>query len=1135
MNKHSKLVLSQLGITCLVSMGLNAQESPPGESIEEILVTGSYIKSSPQDAPSPVQVIDRANIEAQGAAQIWDVIKNLEINSGSTTNIGSINEGAGIEGTANINLRNLGQNSTLTLVNGKRQVAAATLTRDGSEFVDINAIPTTMIERLEILQDGGSAIYGSDAIAGVVNIIMRTEFEGFELYGDIQALEGAGSTYDSTISGIWGWASDSGSTNLVMSAEYFEKDPVAVSDAAFFDRNSEFTAAVSGTSFTPLISPALGPNFNTAWINQPLTDINNANRNAVGLADAEDRYTDPLCGDPSLPFNSFTGTRTEQPTNVSASCREDLTRFSQLANGEKRRSFVGSFNHSFSDSLEFYSMFQYSDNKIDRYDDGSVSSLGPQTILPTLGSQGTVPLEVAPGVFFPVSLGDLYFSLGSQAAFAGNTPPVITNAPNSMANGGPNALAFVTSPLDLPRDGGNDQTNESLTKGIQLGFKGDFSFANRDFNYDVSFAHSTNDFVFNRRTVQRQRMELAVNGLGGPNCTPNGRDDYNFSTDPIWRGLVGVSAFQEFFPGYFLNTRETVSQALTSNNQGQGDCQFFNPYLSRFTDPNLANSAELIDWLAPLAKHGDGSNSLSVFDAVVTGDLFELSSGTVQFALGLQYRDQNNKSTAPPLNDPGLTVIGGTGPRGEVEGYDINGVPNQFVYASDDLICSFCTSTYDDTRSVSALFAEFSVPLADTIETQLALRFEDYGGGIGSELSPKFGISWRPIDTVLVRGSYSQSFRAPNIGVVQNGLAASSNRGQDILSDINVRAGLLSPTLDNAELEQVFTVGEPSPDLQNETADTYNIGFQWTPDDGLLEGLSLGMDFWRFEVKNKVTPESVNGALQDELDLFIAAAADTSNYVMNHTLTPGSVVTSCDPNNLPVDPRPQNGGQTFPRDECVVDPITYRIVGVQRALNGEGNLITAVLGTVNAGEVTTDGIDLKAGYIWDTDWGNFSLGLDYTWVNQYELKNVPGLENGLQGTGVTDAAGTTGDGVVVRSLPDHKGHVSLGWNLDNHRVNIISRYIGSYEDLLADGLRNTSNPEVAALARNKISSYNSWDLQYNYSADLFDQTAVFTFGVLDAFEAEVPYRETAGGMNYDTTVIDARGRRIYARALISFN
>jgi len=174
---------SRRAITLAVISGLSVtalSASAQDNAIEEVVVTGSFLRGSPLDAPSPVQVVDRSSIEAQGAAVIWDVIKNLEVNSGSISNPGS-GDNTQVSGSANVNLRNLGENSTLTLINGKRMVPAAVTTRSGGEFVDLNSIPLVMTDRVEVLTDGGSALYGADAVAGVVNIIMRNDFEGFEL------------------------------------------------------------------------------------------------------------------------------------------------------------------------------------------------------------------------------------------------------------------------------------------------------------------------------------------------------------------------------------------------------------------------------------------------------------------------------------------------------------------------------------------------------------------------------------------------------------------------------------------------------------------------------------------------------------------------------------------------------------------------------------------------------------------------------------------------------------------------------------------------------------------------------------------------------------------------------------------
>ena len=106
----------------------------------------------------------------------------------------------------------------------------------------------------------------------------------------------------------------------------------------------------------------------------------------------------------------------------------------------------------------------------------------------------------------------------------------------------------------------------------------------------------------------------------------------------------------------------------------------------------------------------------------------------------------------------------------------------------------------------------------------------------------------------------------------------------------------------------------------------------------------------------------------------------------------------------------------------------------------------------------------------------------------------------------------------------------------NHGASIITRFIGSYSDLAYENTFATANDEVRALLSRKIDSYHSVDLQYNYTHQWANQafgTSVFTVGVLDAFNADLPYRE-AGSINYDAAVFDGRGRRLYARALLQF-
>ena len=150
------------------------------EVVEEIVVTGSYIKTSSKNDTSPVDIILRDEIDSIGAFLASDITKNLSINSGSENNTDAFTSGS-TQGTSNINLRGLGLSSTLVLIDGRRQTVTGAIANDGSVFVNTSTIPLIAIQRVEVLKEGAASIYGSDAVAGVVNYIFRRDFEGFEL------------------------------------------------------------------------------------------------------------------------------------------------------------------------------------------------------------------------------------------------------------------------------------------------------------------------------------------------------------------------------------------------------------------------------------------------------------------------------------------------------------------------------------------------------------------------------------------------------------------------------------------------------------------------------------------------------------------------------------------------------------------------------------------------------------------------------------------------------------------------------------------------------------------------------------------------------------------------------------------
>ena len=187
---------------CLSQFSLAQQDV-----IEEIVVTGSYIKTSSKNDTSPVDIILRDEIDSIGAFLTSDIIKNLSINSGSENNTDAFTSGS-TQGTSNINLRGLGLSSTLVLIDGRRQTVTGATANDGSVFVNTSTIPLIAIQRVEVLKEGAASIYGSDAVAGVVNYIFRRDFKGFELDISDKRTD-AGNQKDQSMSFILGNQSNS--------------------------------------------------------------------------------------------------------------------------------------------------------------------------------------------------------------------------------------------------------------------------------------------------------------------------------------------------------------------------------------------------------------------------------------------------------------------------------------------------------------------------------------------------------------------------------------------------------------------------------------------------------------------------------------------------------------------------------------------------------------------------------------------------------------------------------------------------------------------------------------------------------------------------------------------------------------
>ncbi|MEO0576544.1 MAG: TonB-dependent receptor, partial [Pseudomonadota bacterium] len=257
--KPSWIAAAPLSCMLLASTPTLAQTSGEnGEAIDEVVVTGSYIRRTSQfDSPSPIDSVDATKLEQIGAKNFADVIQTLTINTGSQNNPDAFTQNSTV-GTSNFNLRGLGVASTLVLLNGKRQVLTGLPTNDGLNFVDTSSlVPMIAVDNIEILKDGAAALYGSDAVAGVVNFLTRDNFEGFEVSADYQTVSDEGDASEYVLQGLFGAQGER--TSLIAALSFTDRTPLTTAEKRLSRPIDDSSSLGSPGSYfigaTPFIDP----------------------------------------------------------------------------------------------------------------------------------------------------------------------------------------------------------------------------------------------------------------------------------------------------------------------------------------------------------------------------------------------------------------------------------------------------------------------------------------------------------------------------------------------------------------------------------------------------------------------------------------------------------------------------------------------------------------------------------------------------------------------------------------------------------------------------------------------------------------------------------------------------------------
>ncbi len=740
-----------------------AQNASAEPALEEIIVTGSFIKrDSGFQQSSPVDVLSREEIDTRAPQTIANFLADLPYNFGSAFSSGRAlgNE----RGGGTVNLRGLGASATLVLLNSRRQTQ---IPDSPDNIVDVNSlVPEIMIERTEILKDGASALYGTDAVAGVVNFITRDNFDGFQW-----SLRGNEATYshdgDRRFEAMWG-GNLFGKTRIVGAVGVYDQDMMAgMPQTAPSEEGRENDIRFSSAS---------------SWPGEFVVPRRNAGGALIaGPTGLRTNVVDPTCGQivssipgATVPAGSLPAAASSAATAVD--CRYQFWSDNALQSDIRRYQAFVRATHDFSDRFRLAADVGYA----------SVHSESSYTAGDTMSVPVTIPGHNPGNLFRAVNATNqplFAVSSGVSAGFSRDGAPVFL--PARGANG-----AVILAPTPTVQSAGTIPFYEDVSySGRPVGSQGGLPTGNTfgPGEFAQSRPSEGNNDIF------RSSLELsgAINDRWDWQTAAT-YSKYHLATN----GTVGVA----------LNSRLNAAlQGLggsgcnpQTGQPGQGGCQYFNIFgNSAFAttpgDPQ-ANTPEIVEWVMPLLRDIYSSNLL-VGDAIVSGKLFDLPAGSVGLAAGYQFR----------------------GSQLEID-YDFN-------KNSGNTVSGTVQNDFDESRDTHAAFAEINVPIfrsnAGYLELNGAVRHEDSGGDLRTT-DPKVGLMYETSNGMFTaRGSYGTSFVGPSLFRLYS---VSSNNPA-----VNDCPPTLNPACTGERNLRIAAQTRGNTELEPQSSEAYSFGFTVRP------------------------------------------------------------------------------------------------------------------------------------------------------------------------------------------------------------------------------------------------------------------------------------------------------------------
>ncbi|BDX06515.1 TonB-dependent receptor domain-containing protein [Planctobacterium marinum] len=923
MNKTFQMLL---GLSCALTpvaaaIAQETQATSEEQSVERIQVTGSNIRGVDLEGTQPLQIINAEDIARSGANSVFELLQNLGQTRGgsgtfSTTESGSTSNSTPA-GQAAASLRGLGPSSTLTLINGRR-VAPSSFAAGTENFVDVNSIPLAAIDSIEVLATGASAIYGADAVAGVINYILKKDYQGAELNISFEDSVQSSDESKKSVNLVWGGEVAGG--NLTLFADLYDKNAFEATDRPI----SAEPLLVNSYSYLPKL-----PYPNIYYF---------SSRDGNELAN------------PDCPYAT---TRTQFGEDICAYYpNQDV-----LLDSELESQSVGAIYTLEVGDLEWNTDFFLSRSK-------SVAVSTPAPINDEFDEEGPFALYSALDIYSEADL---------------------------------QAWQGVSSPFDIIWD--DPFTSQA---GQQL----------YGFRYDARFQ--------NPRTIENETQSFRlVSSLAGDIGSWQWEAAATWSeSESEQEAIAGIynrykynaAAHGELCSDGSIANYNSDTDTLSCN--GGNLLGAFNPFL--IGDSN--NDAILA--VAQERPTRDGKSSVFGIDARFNGELMEFGDDYIRAAFGVEYRREE------------LEDIPSDNSRANFE--------NQFLVD----VMGFGSSLAEADRTQYGAFAEFYVPLHETVDMQLAGRYDHYDD-FGSTFNPKIGLSWRPSDDLILRGSFASSFRAPSL--TQAGIEL---RTTTSTYDCAANAAVSQFYCDGQGFESSpNTLELGNPNLQAEESDSYSVGFAWSPGDDT----TITLDYWKFEHK-KIVDTNMTGVM--------ARALEDASLRHCGALSPGELGISFDSRLCTGWDENDDGeiseeeamlffddnGNNIESANADLETILENWDASGLARDGGLPLFRDhVILLDNTGTQDVSGIDLDIAH--DMDLWNGVLSVDFDWTHYISFeRNKPGSDE-------------TEELVGTYRYPENIANLSVLWGNDDYYGGLTVRYVDGYEDDII-GLRSREINEL---------------------------------------------------------------------------